>query len=354
VHVLWFAVIEDGIPSVLWRCWLGGRKGIRPVKKLSGGLLSGARCMAQLMPLPLTVSCFSKIQIGFTFLVPADPGSPGKRAVKRVCVCVCVCVCHWRWCQCYTVSHCAAVHRVALMTFCELIDSSGHTAHCVASNYISWHLSTSNVLTPSVNIDIIAISMSQMCLNFQRPVVYMCATLKDHLTTLSDVVSTLSVVNSVRYCWLYIISLCPLSSLSATSSCVMASLLHFKQSVWHVHLTAELNVLDVRLFDLEHISRWPSVLWRCWLGGRKGIRPVKKLSSEVLAWLSVWSEVQTCIWPSWYHCHSLSPAPVKSRLVLPVWYRLTWVVPDKGPLNGCVYVSAWFKYSRQTSYIRCV
>ena len=43
--------------------------------------------MAQLMPLPLTVSCFSKIQIGFTFLVPAHPGSPGNRAV---CVCVCV------------------------------------------------------------------------------------------------------------------------------------------------------------------------------------------------------------------------------------------------------------------------
>jgi len=40
------------------------------------------------MPLPLTVSCFSKIQIGFTFLVPAHLGSPGQRAVKRVCVCV--------------------------------------------------------------------------------------------------------------------------------------------------------------------------------------------------------------------------------------------------------------------------
>jgi len=39
--------------------------------------------MAQLTPLPLTVSCFSKIQIGFNFLVP---GSPGQRAVKRVCV----------------------------------------------------------------------------------------------------------------------------------------------------------------------------------------------------------------------------------------------------------------------------
>ena len=42
--------------------------------------------IAQLMPLPPTVSCFSKIQIGFTFLVPAHPGSPGQRDVKRVCV----------------------------------------------------------------------------------------------------------------------------------------------------------------------------------------------------------------------------------------------------------------------------
>ena len=85
----------------------------------------------------------------------------------------------------------------------------------------------------------------------------------------------------------------------------------------------------------------PSVLWRCWLGGRKGIRPVKKLSGGVLAWLSVWSEVQTCIWPSWWtatHCLLLS---VKSRSVLPFWYWLTRVVPEKGPLNGmcgmCVF-----------------
>jgi len=42
--------------------------------------------MAQRISLPLTVSCFSKIQIGFTFLVPAHLGSLGKRAVKRVCV----------------------------------------------------------------------------------------------------------------------------------------------------------------------------------------------------------------------------------------------------------------------------
>ena len=49
--------------------------------------------MFQLMPLPLTVSCFSKIQIGFAFLVPAHLCSPGKMAVKSLCVCVCVCVC---------------------------------------------------------------------------------------------------------------------------------------------------------------------------------------------------------------------------------------------------------------------
>ena len=51
--------------------------------------------MVQPMPLPLSVCCFSKIQIGFTFLVPAYPGSPGQRAVKRVSsVCVCVCARH--------------------------------------------------------------------------------------------------------------------------------------------------------------------------------------------------------------------------------------------------------------------
>jgi len=74
---------------------LGGRKGIRPVKNEWWGTGMVVRLerdadlhMAQLMPLPLTVSCFSKIQIGFTFLVPAHLGSPGKRAVKRVFVVV--------------------------------------------------------------------------------------------------------------------------------------------------------------------------------------------------------------------------------------------------------------------------
>jgi len=126
------------------------------------GYLSGARCRlacAQLMPLPLIVSCFSKIQIGFTFLVLAHPGSPGHRAVKRVCVCV------------------------SLLAFSALTLLVG------------------------------------------------------------------------------------------------------------------------------------------WQEGHP-----------------VWSEVQTCIWPSGCHCHSLSLASVKSRLVLPFSYWLTRVVPEKVPLNGCVCV----------------
>ena len=84
------------MPSVLWHCWLGGKKGIQPVKNWAVGagmvicLEWGADLhMAQQKPLTLTVSCFSKIQNGFTFLVPAHPGIPGQRAVKRVCVCVC-------------------------------------------------------------------------------------------------------------------------------------------------------------------------------------------------------------------------------------------------------------------------
>jgi len=89
-------------PSVLWRCRLGGRKGIWPVKNwVVGcwrGYLSGARCRLAYGPADVTVSCFSKIQIGFAFLVPTHPGSPRKGAVKRVCVCVCVQLC------CFTFS----------------------------------------------------------------------------------------------------------------------------------------------------------------------------------------------------------------------------------------------------------
>ena len=61
---------------------------------------------------------------------------------------------------------------------------------------------------------------------------------------------------------------------------------------------SQFSILMQLLWCMHAFSAMPSVLRRCWLGGRKGIRPVKKLSGGVLAWLSVWSEVQTCIWPS--------------------------------------------------------
>ena len=69
------------------------------------------------------------------------------------------------------------------------------------------------------------------------------------------------------------------------------------------------------------------------VGRQEGHPACKNLSGGVLAWLSVWTEVQTCIWPSWCHRHSLSPASVKSTLVF------TFLVPThagnsrKGPLN---------------------
>ena len=70
-------------------------------------------------------------------------------------------------------------------------------------------------------------------------------------------------------------------------------------------------------FVLAFTSSSPSVLWRCWLGGRKGIRPVKKLSGGVLAWLSVWSELQTSIWPSWCHCHWLLKNQIGFTFLVP-------------------------------------
>ena len=76
--------------------WVAGRvSGLQKTERWGAGVVICLERVAdlhmdQLMPLPLIVSCFSKIQIGFTFLLPAYPGSPGQRAVKRVCVCVCV------------------------------------------------------------------------------------------------------------------------------------------------------------------------------------------------------------------------------------------------------------------------
>ena len=91
--------------------------------------------------------------------------------------------------------------------------------------------------------------------------------------------------------------------------------------------------LCLHYFDL------PSVLWHCWLGIRKSIRPVK------IEWWGI--GVVICLeWGTdclhMVHLMPLHPtAPsslvsFKSRVVLPFWYRLTQVVLEKRPLNGCV------------------
>ena len=97
----------------------------------------------------------------------------------------------------------------------------------------------------------------------------------------------------------------------------------------------------------------PSVLWHCWLGGRKGIRPVKT---------ELWGAgVVVCLErDADLHMAQLMPLPLtvscfsKSTLVLPFWCRLTWVVPEKGLVNGCLCVlflisccQKWPKWSQK-------
>ena len=91
------------LPSVLWRCWLGGRKGIRPVKNWVVGCWRGYLGwdadlhIAQQMPLPLTISCSSKFRLVLTFLVlpfwylltRVIPDIFQKSSKMVVCVCVC-------------------------------------------------------------------------------------------------------------------------------------------------------------------------------------------------------------------------------------------------------------------------
>jgi len=76
------------------------------------------------MPLPHTISCFSKIQIGFTFLLQADPGSPGKGPLNGgVCVCV---VCP----VAVDSTHMTALSSVSWSRFSPL------------SNFVNGHVST--------------------------------------------------------------------------------------------------------------------------------------------------------------------------------------------------------------------
>ena len=128
-------------------------------------------------------------------------------------------------------------------------------------------------------------------------------------------------------------------ALDHTQTCVYMYTVSQKTTLMlHTITSIHINQLTKNHFKLVvgHTSAFSALMLL--VGRQEGHPACKKLSGGVLAWLSVWSKVQTCIWPSGCHCHSLSLASVKSRLVVPFWYQLTRVVPEKGPLNGCVCV----------------
>jgi len=108
-------------------------------------------------------------------------------------------------------------------------------------------------------------------------------------------------------------------------------------TTWQILIS---QVLSLKFFPANQLKDSQSAFSALTLlvGQQEGHPACKKLSGEVLAWLSVWREVQTCIWPSWCHCHPMSLASVKSSLVLSFCYRPTRVVLEKGPLNVCVCV----------------
>ena len=125
------------------------------------------------------------------------------------------------------------------------------------------------------------------------------------------------------------------------------SSLYFLQAEWSSWCpTNSVKALKAQMYKDCTLLLWYHFQWRLHGGERKitlpcnswklclqcfdkqeGHHVCKKLSGGVLEWLSAWSEV----------CYSLSLASVKSRLVLPFWYRLTRVVPDNGPLDGCLF-----------------
>ena len=94
----------------------------------------------------------------------------------------------------------------------------------------------------------------------------------------------------------------------------------------------------------------PSVLWCCWLGGRKGIRPVKHW--VVGCWRGYLSGAR-CRLAYGPADATATLASVKSRLVLPFWYLLTQVVPDKGPLNVRVCNSNCWVLSGTSAMLCC-
>ena len=137
----------------------------------------------------------------------------------------------------------------------------------------------------------------------------------EHIVTIDSVTSTTVMDLIVVFCIVSFLYLC-------LRCCVSVSLPNFRWiKIYIIHPMYRPSACTFSALTLL-------------VGWQEGHPACKKLSGGVLAWLSVWSEVQTCIWPSWCQCHSLSLASVKSR-----WFYLSGIgSPEKWLLNGCVFV----------------
>ena len=174
--------------------------------------------------------------------------------------------------------------------------------------------------------------MSSCCQNKLKPT-WWCSFEVSERTGHAELISSVNVYCSVCFIMftalkLLVVMLCDYSiqsTLICMSRCVN---FHLEVACWLrvIHrrgwIVCRLNIMVLYIFLL------PSVLWRCWLGGRKGIRSVKKLE-----WWGTGMVI--CLErDADLHMAQLMPLPltvsVKSRLVLPFWYQLTWVVPEKG------------------------
>jgi len=113
---------------------------------------------------------------------------------------------------------------------------------------------------------------------------------------------------------------------------------HFKKGTEICSYNYSSPILALRLNRLVYVIyhntvNQPSVRWRCWLGGRHpACKKTEWWGAGVVICLEQGADLHMA------QQMPLSLASVKSRLVLPFWYRLTWVVLDNGPLNGCVCV----------------
>jgi len=118
--------------------------------------------MAQLMPLPLTVSCFSKIQIGFAFLVPAHLGSPGKGPLN-----VCVCCCTTCSCSCAAVDKNSAVLRFlpGAVLFCGNVNELQY-------NYIIFNIVNSQALDLLCSVCVVLCQATTQPVSFVTPFVF--------------------------------------------------------------------------------------------------------------------------------------------------------------------------------------